>query len=347
MKFLDQAKIYARSGDGGGGAVSFRREKYIEFGGPDGGDGGRGGDVIVECVDALNTLIDFRYQQHFKARTGVGGAGAQRSGKAGAPAILRVPRGTQVLDETGTEVVADMTEVGASVVLLSGGEGGRGNARFKTSVNRAPRHAQPGAPGAEAWYWLRLKLVADAGLIGLPNAGKSTLLSTVSRARPKVADYPFTTLHPALGVVYYGGEEFVLADIPGLIAGAHSGRGLGDRFLGHVERCAVLLHLIDATAGPDQACAAYVTIRDELAAYGAGLADKPEIVVLTKADALTDPDIAACVAGVQSVTANPVLAISAVAGRGIDPLLAAVRRHIADHAATPPVQPEAPVELAQ
>ncbi len=335
MKFLDQAKVYARSGDGGSGAVSFRREKYIEYGGPDGGDGGRGGDVIVECVDALNTLIDFRYQQHFKARTGNGGAGAQRSGKAGAPIVLRVPRGTQVLDETGEHVVADMTTVGQRVVLLVGGVGGRGNARFKTSVNRAPRHAQPGEPGQEAWFWLRLKLIADAGLVGLPNAGKSTLLSTVSRARPKVADYPFTTLHPALGVVYYGGEEFVLADIPGLIEGAHAGRGLGDRFLGHVERCAVLLHLIDANATPDEVCAAYTTIREELAAYGATLAKKPEIAVLTKIDALTDPDLQIRVAALQALTASPVLAASAVAGRNIDQLLAATQRHIGARADAP------------
>ncbi len=335
MKFLDQAKIFARSGDGGGGAVSFRREKFIEYGGPDGGDGGRGGDVIVECVDALNTLIDFRYQQHFKARTGNGGAGAQRSGKAGAPVVLRVPRGTQILDETGDHVVADMTTVGERVALLVGGIGGRGNARFKTSVNRAPRHAQPGEPGQEAWFWLRLKLIADAGLVGLPNAGKSTMLSTVSRARPKVADYPFTTLHPALGVVYHGGEEFVLADIPGLIEGAHAGRGLGDRFLGHVERCAVLLHLIDATATPDEVCAAYTTITDELAAYGATLGEKPVILVLTKIDALTDPDLQIRVDALRSVTADPVIAVSAVAGRNIDRLLAATHRHIAERADTP------------
>lgn len=332
MKFLDQAKIYASSGNGGGGAVSFRREKYVEFGGPDGGDGGRGGDVVVECVDGLNTLIDFRYRQHFKARPGTGGAGSNRAGKAGAPAILKVPRGTQILDDDRHHVVADLTTVGQRVVLLEGGIGGRGNARFKSSTNQAPRHAQPGEKGEDAWFWLRLKLIADAGLVGLPNAGKSTFLSVVSRAHPKIADYPFTTLHPALGVVYNAGEEFVLADIPGLIEGAHEGRGLGDRFLGHVERCAVLLHLVDATAEPEDVVAAYRTVRDELTAYGAGIADKPEVVALTKADALQGTDLDGRVAALSAATDNPVFAISAVSHRGVDQVLAALQREIASRA---------------
>ena len=337
MKFLDQAKIFARSGNGGPGAVSFRREKYVEFGGPDGGDGGRGGDVIVECVDGLNTLIDFRYRQHFKAQSGANGAGANRAGKAGAPAVLKVPQGTQILDDDREHVVADLTTVGQRVALLQGGIGGRGNARFKSATNQAPRHAQPGEKGEEAWFWLRLKLIADAGLVGLPNAGKSTFLSVVSRAHPKIADYPFTTLHPALGVVYHGGDEFVLADIPGLIAGAHDGRGLGDRFLGHVERCAVLLHLVDATAGPEAAVTAYRTVREELAAYGAGLAAKPQVVALTKADALQDADLDACAAALRSATPDPVFVISAVSRDGVDTVLAALQRAITDRtAATEP-----------
>jgi len=243
MKFLDQAKVYVRSGDGGAGAVSMRREKYIEFGGPDGGDGGRGGDVIVECVDGLNTLIDFRYQQHFKAKTGNHGMGENRTGARGKPSILRVPLGTQILGEDKETLIADMTEVGQKFVLAEGGDGGRGNARFKTSTNQAPRKFEPGWPGEERWVWLRLKLIADAGLVGLPNAGKSTLLSVVSRANPKIADYPFTTIHPNLGVMTLGHDTLVLADIPGLIEGAHEGVGLGTRFLGHIERCGLLLRM--------------------------------------------------------------------------------------------------------
>ena len=267
--------------------MSFRREKFIEFGGPDGGDGGRGGDVWAECVDGLNTLIDYRYQQHFKAKTGGHGMGQNRAGAKGADAVLKVPAGTQILDEDGETVLADMTAVGQRVLIAKGGNGGFGNAHFTTSTNRAPRRANPGQEGRERWIWLRLKLIADAGLVGLPNAGKSTFLAAVSAARPKIADYPFTTLHPGLGVVRADEREFVLADIPGLIEGAHEGAGLGDRFLGHVERCRALLHLVDGTS--EHAGRAYKLVRRELEAYGHGLADKPEIVALSKADAL-DPE---------------------------------------------------------
>ena len=284
MKFLDQARVYIRSGDGGAGSVSFRREKFIEFGGPDGGDGGRGGDVVVECADGLNTLIDFRYQQHFKAKTGMHGMGRNRAGGRGADAVLKVPVGTQVFDEESGAMLADLTEAGERVVVAAGGNGGFGNAYFTTSTNRAPRRANPGLPGVERTLVLRLKLIADAGLIGLPNAGKSTFLAAVSAARPKIADYPFTTLHPGLGVVKIDGRDFVLADIPGLIEGAHEGHGLGDRFLGHIERCGALVHLIDATGA--NAGADYRTVRRELAAYGAGLTEKTEIVALSKVDAV-------------------------------------------------------------
>ncbi|MFG1291751.1 GTPase ObgE [Xanthobacter versatilis] len=285
MKFLDQAKVYVRSGDGGAGCVSFRREKFIEFGGPDGGDGGRGGDVWIECVDGLNTLIDYRYQQHFKAKKGDHGKGANRTGARGSDVVLRVPAGTQILDETEETVLADLTEVGQRIKLLEGGNGGFGNAQFKTSTNQAPRRANPGLEGQERWIWLRLKLIADAGLVGLPNAGKSTFLAATTAAKPKIADYPFTTLHPGLGVVRVDGREFVLADIPGLIEGAHEGVGIGDRFLGHVERCRALLHLVDGTS--EHAGKAYKTVRAELAAYGNGLDEKPEIVALSKVDALS------------------------------------------------------------
>jgi GTP-binding protein len=284
MQFLDSAKVYVRSGDGGAGCVSFRREKFIEFGGPDGGDGGKGGDVIVECVADLNTLIDFRYQQHFKGKTGMHGMGKNRAGAKGAPAILKVPVGTQLFDEDQDEPFADLTEAGQSIRICRGGNGGFGNAYFKTSTNQAPRRANPGEQGEERTIWLKLKLIADAGLVGLPNAGKSTFLSVVSAAKPKIGDYPFTTLHPQLGVVGIDGREFVLADIPGLIEGAHEGIGLGDQFLGHIERCRVILHLVDATgehAGKD-----YKTVRAELEAYGGGLSDKQEIVALSKIDAV-------------------------------------------------------------
>jgi GTP-binding protein len=285
MKFLDEAKVYVRSGDGGNGCVSFRREKFIEFGGPNGGDGGKGGDVVAEAVDGLNTLIDYRYQQHFKARNGGGGMGKDRHGANGNDVVLRVPAGTQIHEEDGETLLADLTQVGQRTVLARGGNGGFGNAHFKTSTNRAPRRANPGQPGEELTIRLRLKLFADAGIIGLPNAGKSTFLAAVSAAKPKIADYPFTTLHPQLGVAAIDGREFVLADIPGLIEGAHQGAGLGDRFLGHVERCRVLLHLVDGTA--DDAGKAYTTVRAELEAYGHGLRDKPEVVALNKSDALT------------------------------------------------------------
>src|ERR1700760_3976973 len=287
MKFLDQAKIYIRSGNGGAGCVSFRREKFVEFGGPDGGNGGRGGDVVAECVDGLNTLIDYRYQQHFKAKTGTHGMGKNRTGANGASMVLKVPKGTQIFDEDNETLLADLTELGERVVLAKGGNGGFGNLHFKSSTNRAPRHANPGLPGEERTIWLRLKLIADAGLVGLPNAGKSTFLAAVSAARPKIADYPFTTLHPQLGVVNADGREFVLADIPGLIEGAHEGAGLGDRFLGHVERCRVLLHLVDATC--EHAGKAYKTVRGELEAYGGQLTEKIEIVALNKIDAV-EPD---------------------------------------------------------
>ena len=286
MKFLDQARVYIRSGDGGAGAVSFRREKFIEFGGPDGGDGGRGGDVVVECADGLNTLIDFRYQQHFKAKTGMHGMGRNRAGGRGADAVLKVPVGTQVFDEESGAMLADLTEPGERVVVAQGGNGGFGNLHFTTSTNRSPRRANPGLEGIERTLILRLKLIADAGLIGLPNAGKSTFLAAVSAAKPKIADYPFTTLHPGLGVVRIDGRDFVLADIPGLIEGAHEGHGLGDRFLGHVERCGALVHLVDATGA--NAGADYRTIRRELAAYGEGLAEKAEIVALSKVDAVDE-----------------------------------------------------------
>ncbi|MCP5367619.1 MAG: GTPase ObgE [Hyphomicrobiales bacterium] len=319
MKFLDEAKIYVKSGDGGGGCVSFRREKFIEFGGPNGGDGGRGGDVVVECVTGLNTLIDFRYRQHFKAKRGNHGMGKDRTGARGADVVIRVPVGTQILDEDKETLIADLTEEGQRMVLARGGDGGHGNAHFKTATNRAPRRADPGWPGEERWVWLRLKLIADAGLVGLPNAGKSTFLSAVSRARPKVADYPFTTLHPNLGVVYVDDREFVLADIPGLIEGAHEGAGLGDRFLGHVERCGVLLHLVDGTG--DDVAGAYRTVRHEMEAYGGVLAGKPEIVALNKCDALAEADVEAKRAELAAACGAPVRVISGVARTGLDALL--------------------------
>lgn len=285
MKFLDQAKVHIKSGDGGAGCSSFRREAYIEFGGPDGGDGGRGGHVIAECVDGLNTLIDYRYQQHFKAKTGLAGAGRQRTGASGDDVVLRLPKGTQILDEDRATIIADLTWVGQKVLIAQGGDGGYGNLRYKTSTNRSPRKALPGWPGVEKSIWLRLKLIADAGLVGLPNSGKSTLLSIISRAKPKIADYPFTTLHPNLGVVGFSDDEFVMADVPGLIKGAHAGSGLGHRFLGHIERCSVLLHLVDGTQADP--LGAYTTVRKELDAYGAGLKEKFEVVGITKADLMS------------------------------------------------------------
>jgi len=324
MKFLDQAKIYIRSGNGGAGCVSFRREKFIEFGGPDGGDGGRGGDVVAECVDGLNTLIDYRYQQHFKAKTGGHGMGKNRSGAAGADIVLKVPKGTQIFDEDNETLLADLTELGDRAVLAKGGNGGFGNAHFKSSTNRAPRRANPGLAGEERTIWLRLKLIADAGIVGLPNAGKSTFLASVSAARPKIADFPFTTLHPQLGVASVDGREFVLADIPGLIEGAHQGIGLGDRFLGHVERCRVLLHLVDGTC--EHAGRAYQTVRNELAAYGHGLTDKPEIVALNKADAVTPEQLKEQKARLKRAARATPLVISAVTRQGVPETLRALLR---------------------
>jgi len=328
MKFLDEAKVYLRSGDGGAGCMSFRREKFVEFGGPDGGDGGRGGDIVFETVEGLNTLIDFRYQQHFKAKRGDHGRGKNMTGAAGDSLVIKVPAGTQVLDETKQDVLADLTEVGQRLVLLKGGDGGFGNAHYKTSTNRAPRRADPGWPGEELWVWLRLKLIADAGLVGLPNAGKSTFLSAVSRARPKIADYPFTTLHPNLGAIYLGGEEFVLADIPGLIEGAHEGSGLGDRFLGHIERCGVLLHLIDGTA--EDVSDAYKTVRHELEAYGHGLAEKREIVGMNKIDSLGHEERMDKAKELAEVAGQPVLCLSGVNGEGVDQVVKTLFRHIAE-----------------
>ncbi|MFG1479590.1 GTPase ObgE [Xanthobacter sp. V4C-4] len=315
MKFLDQAKVYVRSGDGGAGCVSFRREKFIEFGGPDGGDGGRGGDVWIECVDGLNTLIDYRYQQHFKAKKGDHGKGANRTGARGDDVVLRVPAGTQILDEEEETVLADLTEVGQRIKLLEGGNGGFGNAQFKTSTNQAPRRANPGLEGQERWIWLRLKLIADAGLVGLPNAGKSTFLAATTAAKPKIADYPFTTLHPGLGVVRVDGREFVLADIPGLIEGAHEGVGIGDRFLGHVERCRALLHLVDGTS--EHAGKAYKTVRAELAAYGNGLDEKPEIVALSKVDALSPELLKQQKERLRRAAGKTPLLVSAQSGQGV------------------------------
>ena len=326
MKFLDLAKVQVRSGAGGGGAVSFRREKFIEFGGPDGGDGGRGGDVWAEAVDGLNTLIDFRYQQHFFAKSGQGGMGRQRTGKDGEDIVLRVPAGTEILEEDEATVVADLAHVGDRVLLARGGNGGWGNLHFKTSTNQAPRRANPGQPGVERTLILRLKLIADAGLVGLPNAGKSTFLAAVSNARPKIAEYPFTTLHPGLGVVGVDGAEFVLADIPGLIEGASEGRGIGDRFLGHVERCAVLIHLVDATSetvGED-----YLTVLHELDAYGHGLGEKPRLVALNKTDALDEETLSERQAELAATAGGEVFAISGVSGAGIADLLRAARREI-------------------
>src|SRR5712691_4673070 len=315
MKFLDEAKVYIRSGDGGNGCVSFRRDKFIEFGGPNGGDGGKGGDVVAEAVEGLNTLIDYRYQQHFKAKRGGGGMGKDRHGANGAGVVLKVPVGTQIFEEDGETLLADLTAVGQRAVLARGGTGGFGNAHFKSSTNRAPRHANPGLPGEERTIRLRLKLIADAGLIGLPNAGKSTFLAAVSAARPKIADYPFTTLHPQLGVVRIDNAEFVLADIPGLIERAHEGAGLGDRFLGHVERCRVLLHLVDGTGA--HAGEAYKAVRRELEAYGHGLAEKPEIVALTKADALTPGEIRTQSARLERAAKKTPLVVSAHSGQGV------------------------------
>ena len=326
MHFLDQAKIYVSSGTGGPGAVSFRREKFVEYGGPDGGNGGKGGDIIFEAVAGLNTLIDFRYTQHFRAPRGKGGAGSNRTGPGGDDLVIRVPVGTQVLSEDRETVLADFTRVGQREIFLKGGDGGRGNLSYKSSTNRAPRQHGSGWPGDEAWVWLRLKLLADAGLVGLPNAGKSTFINAVSNANAKVGAYPFTTTRPQLGVVTHHQREFVVADIPGLIEGAADGAGIGDRFLGHIERCRVLLHLVDATG--DDPAQAYAIVRDELDAYGAALVDKPEVIALNKIDAVDSRTAAKLQKKIAKASGNEVMLLSGASGEGVaavlDRLLAAI-----------------------
>ncbi len=327
MKFLDEAKIHLRSGDGGNGVVAFRREKYIEFGGPDGGNGGKGGDVVFEAVNNLNTLIDFRYSQHFRAKKGGNGAGSDCTGANAPDVVIKLPVGTQILAEDRETLLADLDAPGKRVVLLRGGDGGFGNTHYKSSTNRAPRRADKGWPGEERSIWLRLKLIADVGLVGLPNAGKSTFLAAVSAARPKIADYPFTTLHPQLGVVRLSvTEEFVLADIPGLIEGASEGVGLGTRFLGHVERCAVLLHLVDGAAG--DVVRAWRTVREELAAYGGGLADKPELIGLNKVDAMTPRQATARKAALAKASGRKVMLLSGVTGQGVPEVLRELHKMI-------------------
>lgn len=331
MKFLDEAKIFLKSGDGGNGCASFRREKFVEFGGPDGGDGGRGGDIVFETEAGLNTLIDLRYRQHFKAKRGGDGKGRNMTGAKSADLVIKVPPGTQILDESKEVVLADLLELGTRHVFFKGGDGGFGNTRFKSATNRAPRRADRGHPGEEGWVWLRLKLIADAGLLGLPNAGKSTFLSAVSRAHPKIGAYPFTTLHPHLGVVYLGEDNFVLADIPGLVEGAHEGSGLGDRFLGHIERCGVLLHLVDGLA--EDPTANYRTIRQEVEAYGNSLADKTEILALNKCDALSPEEAADKAAALAAASGREVLQISAAAEQGLTPVLQRLQKEVAAHRA--------------
>ena len=328
MKFLDETKIFIQSGDGGAGCVSFRREKNIPHGGPDGGSGGRGGDVVFEGSGQLNTLMDFRFKQHIKAKRGNHGMGKNRSGAKGETITVKIPVGTQVLDEDKETLLCDITDAGQQFIIAQGGDGGFGNAHFKSSTNQAPRRADDGHPGSERWLWLRLKLIADVGLVGLPNAGKSTLLAAVSRAHPKIGDYPFTTLHPNLGVVYVRGSEFVMADIPGLIEGASEGAGLGTRFLGHVERCRVLLHLVDGTE--DDVSESYRVVRGEVEAYGAGLSEKRQLVALTKADALTPEDILEKRQLLSEACGREVAVISAVSGDGLEPLLDALMAEIVD-----------------
>ncbi|MDF3033350.1 MAG: obgE [Alphaproteobacteria bacterium] len=326
MKFLDQVKVYIKSGDGGAGACSFRREKFIEYGGPDGGNGGRGGDILLVAVEDLNTLIDYRYQQHFRAQIGHHGMGRNRTGKDGDSIIMKVPVGTQIFDEDKETLLADMVEVGQTVLLARGGDGGFGNAHYKSSTNRAPRKTTPGWPGQERWIWMQLKLIADAGLVGLPNAGKSTFLSSVTRAKPKIADYPFTTLAPQLGVVYVHDKEFVLADLPGLIEDAHLGAGLGHRFLGHVERCGVILHLIDGSA--EDVGASYKTIRRELAEYGWGLKEKPEVIGLNKCDLLKEEEINEKVEMLKQLTSSEVFVLSGATQHGVPDILSCLLQHI-------------------
>ena len=326
MKFLDQAKVYIRSGDGGAGAVSFRREKFIEFGGPDGGDGGKGGDVWIEAVGGLNTLIDYRYKQHFKAATGIHGMGRNRTGAGGADVVLRVPAGTQVLEEDNETLICDLEKEGDRFLLARGGNGGFGNAHFKSSINQAPRRANPGLEGIEKWIWLRLKLIADAGVVGLPNAGKSTFLASVTAAKPKIADYPFTTLHPNLGVVRIDAREFVMADIPGLIEGAHLGAGIGDRFLGHVERTRVLLHLVSARE--ENVAKAWRTVRAELDAYGHGLADKPEILALSQIDTAEPEQLKKKAKALARAAGRVPLLLSSATRAGVEEVLRALMQHV-------------------
>src|SRR3990167_5688009 len=326
MKFLDEAKVYIESGAGGNSCIAFRREKFIEFGGPSGGDGGKGGDVIVEAVNGLNTLIDYRYQQHFKAERGENGMGKDRHGANGKDKIIKVPIGTQIYEEDGETLLADLTRLGQRVLLAKGGNGGFGNAYFKTATNQAPRRANPGQPAEEKTIWLRLKLIADVGLIGLPNAGKSTFLSRVSAAKPKIADYPFTTLNPQLGVVRAHSTDFVVADLPGLIEGAHEGAGLGTKFLGHAERTSVILHLVDGTQS--EIVRAYRTIRAELKSYGHGLEEKPEIVVLNKADAIPKSDVARKQAALAKASGQTVMVMSGVSGEGVDSVLRALAKKV-------------------
>jgi GTP-binding protein len=340
MKFLDQAKVYIRSGDGGAGSVSFRREKFIEFGGPDGGDGGRGGDVWLEVVNGLNTLIDYRYQQHFRAKTGMHGMGRDQAGGKGADVIMKVPPGTQVYEEDNETLICDLTTAGERFRLAKGGNGGFGNAHFKTSTNQAPRRANPGQEGVEMTIWLRLKLIADAGLVGLPNAGKSTFLASVTAAKPKIADYPFTTLHPGLGVARIDAREFVIADIPGLIEGAHEGVGIGDRFLGHVERCRVILHLVSAQE--DNPGKAYKTVRRELEAYGGGLAEKPEIVALSQIDTIDPAERKKKAASLKRAAGREPMLLSAVTREGVESVLRAMMRDVEE--ARQAEEPEKPDE---
>ena len=319
MKFLDQAKIHIESGNGGNGCVSFRREKYVEFGGPNGGNGGKGGNVIIKCVDGLNTLIDYRYRQHFKAKNGSPGMGSDKTGRSGEDTIIEVPRGTLILEEDNEEVIADIIDKDQSLTILKGGNGGFGNAHFKNSENQTPRTANDGENGQEKWIWLRLKLIADIGLIGLPNAGKSTLISTVSEAKPKIADYPFTTLNPVLGIAKYNNNELVIADIPGLIEGAHEGKGLGDRFLGHIERCNLLLHLIDAN--DSDVINSWKTVRNEISAYSKELEEKKEIIVLSKSDSIDEAKLDEKLNILKGYTYKDVLKISSVTGKGITSIL--------------------------
>ena len=319
MKFLDQAKLYVSSGKGGNGCVSFRREKYIEFGGPNGGDGGKGGNVSIECVDGLNTLIDFRFKQHFNAKSGEDGKGNEKKGSNGEDIILRVPRGTIILEEDNQTIIADLKEVGQKLVLLEGGNGGFGNSHFKGPNNQAPRHANPGLEGEEKWIWLRLKLIADVGLIGLPNAGKSTFISSVSSAKPKVADYPFTTLNPVLGIASHKSNEITIADIPGLIEGAHDGKGLGDRFLGHVERCSILIHLIDCLS--DNPHHDWKTIRNEIKSYSGDLADKNEIIALSKTDTISEDERDRKIKKLEEMTGKEIFTLSSVTNKGLEEFL--------------------------